>query len=80
MTRLEDLQQARDILRASIPVQAARDASKLPGLSKELREVLREIEMIEGDQAGGATDEFDAFLGGGFDLSNVSRFPAASGS
>lgn len=75
-TRLDDLRSMRDTLREAIRAQAMRDTSKLAPLSKELREVLREIESVEADQGEGADDGFDAFFAAGGDLGNVSRFPA----
>lgn len=70
-SRLEDLRGARAYLRAAIAHQARTDPSKLAPLSKELREVLKEIDQLENDDTTAEADPFEQFFSSG----NVARFP-----
>lgn len=72
VSRLDDLREMRDLLRDGIKVQARTDPSKIHNLTKELRAVLAEIELLE-DDSETAADPFEQFFGEG---SNVARFPA----
>lgn len=72
-SRENDLERAREVLWASIQYAVAEDPTRVSGLTKELREVWKELEAIRGDEKQGA-DGFDSFLNGG----NVVGFPNAS--
>lgn len=74
-SRENDLERAREVLWASIQYAVAEDPTRVSGLTKELREVWKELEAIRGEEKQEA-DSFDSFLDG----DNVVGFPNAANS
>lgn len=74
-SRESDLDAMRDVLWRSIQYATAKDPTRVSGLTKELREVWKELEAIRGEEKQ-EVDSFDSFIDGG----NVVGFPNAANS
>jgi hypothetical protein len=74
-SREADLESMRVVLWRSIKYATAEDPTRVSGLTKELREVWKELEAIRGEEKQ-EVDSFDSFLDGG----NVVGFPNAANS
>lgn len=76
-SREADLEAVRGVLWRSIQYAVAEDPTRVSGLTKELREVWRELEEIRGSGEEKEADPFASFFGGD---SNVVGFPNAANS